>query len=79
VLAEGATTADALSLLRSRGGAVVACSHGDVIPAVVEALAEQGLEILDPPVWKKGSTWLLERDGGLFTSARYLGMPPSAP
>jgi 8-oxo-dGTP diphosphatase len=79
VLAEGATTADALSLLRSRGGAVVACSHGDVIPAVVEALAEQGLEILDPLVWKKGSTWLLERDGGLFTSARYLGMPPSAP
>ncbi|HJR96376.1 MAG TPA: NUDIX hydrolase [Actinomycetota bacterium] len=78
-LAEGTPTADALSLVRSRGGAVVMCSHGDVVPAVVRALAEHGVDMLDPPIWKKGSTWMLERDGGLFTSARYLGLPPSAP
>jgi 8-oxo-dGTP diphosphatase len=51
------------------------CSHGDVIPAVVLALAEHGVEMRDPRVWKKGSTWVLERDGGLFTSARYLAPP----
>jgi 8-oxo-(d)GTP phosphatase len=74
-LAEGARTEEALSLVRSRGGSVVMCSHGDVIPAVVLSLAEHGMEMHDPPVWKKGSTWVLERDGGLFTSARYLAPP----
>ena len=74
-LAEGASTVEALSFVRSNGGAVVLCSHGDVIPAVVLRLAERGVEMLDPPAWKKGSTWVLERDGGLFTSLRYLAPP----
>lgn len=74
-LAEGAPTESALSLVRSRGGAVVMCSHGDVIPAIVLGLAERGIEMLDPPAWRKGSTWMLERDGGLFTAVRYLGLP----
>ncbi|HWC69897.1 MAG TPA: NUDIX hydrolase [Actinomycetota bacterium] len=74
-LAEGASIEDALALVRSRGGSIVMCSHGDVIPAVVLALAEHGVEMRDPRVWKKGSTWVLERDGGLFTSARYLAPP----
>jgi phosphohistidine phosphatase SixA len=74
-LAEATPTAVALSLVRSRGGAVVMCSHGDVIPAVVLTLGERGLAVHDPPIWKKGSVWMLERDGGLFTSARYLGLP----
>jgi 8-oxo-dGTP diphosphatase len=75
VLAEGASTEDALALVRARGGAVVACSHGDVVPAIVLALAELGVEVADPPAWKKGSVWKLDRDGGLFTSASYLGLP----
>ena len=74
-LAEGASTVAALSFARSSGGAVVMCSHGDVIPAVVLRLAERGVEMQDPPAWKKGSTWILERDGGLFTSMRYLAPP----
>ena len=74
-LAEGANTVAALSFVRSSGGAVVMCSHGDVIPAVVLRLAERGVEMLDPPEWKKGSTWILERDGGLFASLRYLAPP----
>jgi 8-oxo-dGTP diphosphatase len=73
-LAEGAPTADALALVRTSGGAVAMCSHGDVIPAVVLTLEERGLDVLDPPTWKKGSVWMLERDGGLFTRARYLGL-----
>lgn len=74
-LAEGARTEEALALVRSRGGAVVLCSHGDVIPATVLALAELGVTMTDPPAWKKGSVWKLDRDGGLFTSASYLGLP----
>jgi 8-oxo-dGTP diphosphatase len=78
-LAEGTPARDAIELLRTTGGGVVACSHGDVIPAVVTSLARRGVELVDPPEWKKGSTWVLERDGGLFTTARYLPPPGSAP
>ncbi len=74
-LAEGGSASAALALLRSTGGGVVACSHGDVIPAVVSLLVSRGLEVAGPLEWKKGSTWLLERDGGLITAARYLPPP----
>jgi 8-oxo-(d)GTP phosphatase len=73
-LDEGTPVGEALSLVRATGGAVVACSHGDVIPALVMHLADRGVEMIDPPSWKKGSVWVLERDGGLFTSVRYLGL-----
>ena len=75
-LAEGADTQVAMSLLRSSGGTVVVSTHGDVIPAVLQALADRGLPVDDPLLTKKGSTWVLERDGGLFTEARYI--PPPA-
>ncbi|CAN5676366.1 NUDIX hydrolase [soil metagenome] len=74
-LNERADIGEALSLVRSTCGAVVMCSHGDVIPAIVLTLAERGIEMRDPPAWKKGSTWMLERDGGLFTEVRYLAPP----
>jgi hypothetical protein len=47
-----------------------------VIPSVVLHLEQRGLGLVDPPEWKKASTWFLERDGGLFTAARYA--PPPA-
>jgi 8-oxo-dGTP diphosphatase len=72
-LAEGTSVDEALALVRGSAGAVVMCSHGDVIPAVVMALADRGVEMQDPPAWKKGSVWVLEREAGLFTSVRYLG------
>jgi len=75
LLAEGAELAPALASLRDLGGAAVVCGHGDLIPALVEHLAERGMTMLDPPAWRKGSVWSLERDGGLFTVARYLPVP----
>ena len=51
------------------------CGHGDLIPALVEHLAEHGMVMNDPPTWKKGSVWSLGRDGGLFTVAHYLPAP----
>ena len=74
-LAEGTPLAEAIAFLSDLGGAVVLSSHGDLIPAVVLHLAERGLEMADPPDWKKGSTWVLEREAGLFTAARYLAPP----
>ena len=75
VLGEGAPLGPAMRMLRDMAGAAVLCGHGDLIPAVVEHLADRGVTMADPPEWKKGSTWALERDGGLFTTARYLPPP----
>jgi phosphohistidine phosphatase SixA/predicted NUDIX family NTP pyrophosphohydrolase len=77
VLAEASELPQVLAFLRGLSGAVVLCSHGDVIPSVVLHLEQRGLGLVDPPDWKKGSTWFLERDGGLFTAARYVP-PPDA-
>lgn len=74
-LAEGAPLPEVLALLRGAAGAVVMSTHGDLIPSVVLHLAERGLPMEDPPRWQKGSTWILEREAGLFTVARYLAPP----
>jgi 8-oxo-(d)GTP phosphatase len=75
LLAEGAPLPAVIAFLHELSGAVLLCSHGDVIPAVVRHLAERGAPPADREGWKKGSTWVLERDGGLFTSARYVPPP----
>jgi hypothetical protein len=77
-LAEATPTADAVALLRHLGGAaVVACSHGDVIPQVLDVFSvEEGLELPVSYPYAKGSTWELETEGGRFVRARYL--PPPA-
>ncbi len=74
-LAEGASLPDVLAFLRGAAGAVVMSTHGDVIPSVVLHMAERGLPMRDPPRWQKGSTWVLEREAGLFSVARYVAPP----
>ena len=77
-LAEGAPPAEALELLdRVADAATVLCSHGDVIPMLVEHLQHNGTELQDGGDWKKGSVWVLERaaDGSVIRS-RY--EPPPA-
>jgi hypothetical protein len=76
-LAEGAPVDGALRLV----GEVapdhgVLCSHGDVIPAVLDALARRdGLAVPhDVPV-AKGSTWVIEGDAPPFVHARYVPAP----
>lgn len=77
-LEEGAHTAPAVDLLRSLGTRNSAvCSHGDVIPAVLERLAaDDGLDLPDAYPVAKGSTWELSITGRRFDGARYLP-PPS--
>lgn len=73
-LSEGVPPDEALALVRGQGGATVFSSHGDVIPAVIGTLADHGMELRDEPAWRKGSVWMLAREGGLFTDARCLGV-----
>lgn len=76
-LFEGSTH---LALARVRACAstpTALCSHGDVIPWVLEVLAERdGVDLGRAPKCAKGSTWALEFEGSRCTSARYI--PPPA-
>ena len=78
-LAEGPTDV-ARTLVRqvapSLGGhAEVWCSHGDVIPAVIEMLAAQdGLNLGPDPRVQKASIWILDVGADdLYAAATYIG------
>ena len=76
-LAEGATLTGLLELIGGLdGAAVVACGHGDLIPAVIDHLRRLGVPVDDAPT-KKASAWILEREDGAVVRARYLPPPPS--
>ena len=78
-LAEGPTD-EARTRVRAiapamRERAEVWCSHGDIIPAVIEMLAaEDHLELGAEPRVQKASIWFLEVDpDARYSSATYLG------
>lgn len=71
-LAEGAGTS-ATELLGGLSGTIVLCSHGDVLPDLVTAVAPSARGDDGELVCDKGSTWVVEDDGA---SPRYL--PPPA-
>jgi 8-oxo-dGTP diphosphatase len=75
-LAEGAGLA-ALALVRRFAHEKAAlCTHGDVIPEILVALADEDHLDLGPrPRQAKASVWVLEAEGGRFVRAIYL--PPS--
>ena len=76
-LSEGTGFAGALELADELQDApAVLCSHGDVIPDVLEVLLHRGLKVKDELRWQKASTWVLTRDGEWFVKGRYL--PPPA-
>lgn len=75
-LAEGSYD-EALALVRKVAREAVAlCSHGDVLPAVLTALAADGAVLPGPTKPKKGATWVLEADAGRIVRGAYL--PPPA-
>ncbi|HEY6628247.1 MAG TPA: NUDIX hydrolase [Acidimicrobiia bacterium] len=53
----------------------VLCSHGDVIPAIINRLMWVGLSIESRFYCSKGSTWEVEVDGGKFTTGTYVPPP----
>jgi phosphohistidine phosphatase SixA len=63
--------------LAEGSGTVAVCSHGDVVPDVVEHLLRtDSMRLPDEQHWAKGSTWILTAHHGRFDEARYLP-PPS--
>jgi len=75
-LAEGMGFVGALELAEElRGGTAALCSHGDVIPDLLEALVRRGTKLKDAPRWQKASTWVFTREGDGFSKGRYLSPP----
>jgi 8-oxo-dGTP diphosphatase len=40
----------------------VLCSHGDIIPAVMQALQRRGTRFNTPPDWRKATVWIVNRN-----------------
>lgn len=71
-LREGADPVKLIALMEELAPATPAlCSHGDVIPEVVELLLRRGMAIEGPAGNNKGSWWALHHDGEGFTTARW--------
>jgi len=76
-LAEGAPIDDGIALLRQTAGTTTAfCTHGDIIPALLDALAEKdGLDLPKNYDCAKGSVWVVEQEEGRATVAKYIPAP----
>jgi hypothetical protein len=63
---------DSLGLLAEVPDGAVLCTHGDVIPELVQALSGRGTRIVGEPDWRKGAMWVLDApdSDGLVGSAR---------
>jgi phosphohistidine phosphatase SixA len=75
-LLEGQTATMAVHLARELATdetTAVVCSHGDIIPDMIQTLAREGMVIVGPRSWAKGSTWELRTRGGDITEAEFLG------
>ena len=57
---------------------VVVCSHGDVIPMLLDLLVQAGMEPERNLVWQKASMWIVPRDDGRWGTGRYLPPPDRA-
>jgi 8-oxo-dGTP diphosphatase len=68
-LLEGVGFEGALELLHEVDDGAVLCSHGDVIPELIEALVRRGMEVKAPPDWRKATVWVLRRKDERITSA----------
>ncbi len=56
-------------LIEVENGAVL-CSHGDIIPATIQALQRRGMEVQTPADWGKSSIWVLRRKGSKITKGK---------
>ena len=74
-LAEGAAATGAYNLVRQLAGVdtnVVLCSHGDVIPTLLDDLARDGVQLGQQRGCAKGSIWQLDIEAGTVVGAHYI-------
>ncbi len=65
-----------LELLADVEDGAVLCSHGDIVPDVMRALARRGMEVQTPADWRKATVWVLTRKGDRITKGKV--WPPPA-
>lgn len=68
-LMEDSSFEGALDLIGELPDGSVLCSHGDVIPATIQALVRRGMEVKTAPDWRKATVWVLKVKDGHVTSA----------
>lgn len=71
----GPPALDALLAAAAEGQAVAACSHGDVIPAIVVAAVRRGATLVGPPSPAKGARYELEVVDGQVARITHVGRP----
>ena len=77
---EGHEFAPALALCEQLDPGSVICSHGDLIPALIEAMLRRHMTISGPTGFRKGSIWVIERsDEGQWLSATWWDRPKVTP
>lgn len=59
-----------LELLTEVERGAVLCSHGDIIPAVLQALVRRGMELESDADWRKATVWVLRRKGDRITKGK---------
>lgn len=69
-LAEGADPLTCVRWMADLEEGSVLCSHGDVIPDVIDALIRRGMRVHGDATVSKGCVWTIEREDGEFASAR---------
>jgi 8-oxo-dGTP diphosphatase len=65
----------AVTLVEKAPNNALLCSHGDVIPAVLDALQRRGLVIKGDYDMHKAVTWVVERKGGQWRRAKVFPPP----
>jgi 8-oxo-dGTP diphosphatase len=63
-LVEGEAFEPVLDLIAEVEDDSVLCTHGDIVPAVIQALQRRGMEVQTPADWRKASVWVLRRTSG---------------
>lgn len=76
-LLEGAEFEGVLDLIADAPSGTVLCSHGDIIPAVIQALVRRGMRVQTPSDWRKSTIWVLHRNGTRVTEGE-VWPPPSS-
>lgn len=66
----------ALAMLEEMPDGTVCCSHGDVIPAVLDALVRRGLELTGSKgALRKAAMFVVHRENGRFVRAELVDPP----
>ena len=71
----GGAALDALLAAVAEGRTVAACSHGDVIPAVVAAALGRGAHLDGPPSPAKGARYVITVDHGRVSRIEHVAAP----